>query len=78
MPTENLVPVMYTGISILDVRMGTILHLRRRLCRLRRRAPFTACKTALVHESELARNDPNPEALHRPMLCDSGLPSSVI
>ena len=33
---------------------------------------------ALVHESELARNDPNPEACHRPMAYDSGLPRSVI
>ena len=29
---------------------------------------------ALVHESELARNDPDPEASHRPMAYDAGLP----
>ena len=33
---------------------------------------------ALVHESELARNDPNPQFLHRPMPYDAGLPSPVI
>jgi hypothetical protein len=29
---------------------------------------------ALVHESEPARNDPNPEAPHRPTAYDAGLP----
>jgi len=29
---------------------------------------------ALVHESELARNDPNPQVCHRPMAYDTGLP----
>jgi hypothetical protein len=29
---------------------------------------------ALVHESELARNDPNPQAGHLPMAYDTGLP----
>ena len=33
---------------------------------------------ALVHESELARNDPHPEALHLPISYDSGPPRSVI
>ncbi len=33
---------------------------------------------ALVHDSELTVNDPNPEASHRPILYDSGRPSSVI
>ena len=33
---------------------------------------------ALVHESELARNDANPQVLHRPMAYESGLPRSVI
>ena len=33
---------------------------------------------ALVHESELARNDPNPQFLHRPMPYDTGLPRAVI
>jgi hypothetical protein len=35
-------------------------------------------RAALVHESELTRNDPNPEALQRPMLYDTGRPRSVI
>ena len=33
---------------------------------------------ALVHDSKLTVNDPNPEASHRPLLYDSGRPSSVI
>ena len=33
---------------------------------------------ALVHDSKLTVNDPNPEARHRPILYDSGRPSSVI
>ena len=41
---------------------------------------LTACDrfTALVHDSKLTVNDPNPEASHRPILYDSGRPSSVI
>ena len=34
--------------------------------------------TALLHESELARTDPDPQFLHRPMRYDIGLPSPVI
>ena len=34
--------------------------------------------TALVHDSKLTVNDPNPEARHRPILYDSGRPSSGI
>ena len=37
-----------------------------------------AALAALVHESELACNDPNPQALHLPIAYESGLPSSVI
>ena len=33
---------------------------------------------ALAHESELARIDPDPRLLHRPMRYDIGLPSPVI
>ena len=33
---------------------------------------------ALLHESELARTDPDPQFLHRPMRYDIGLPSPVI
>ena len=33
---------------------------------------------ALVHDSKLTVNDPNPEASHRPILYDSGRPSSGI
>ena len=35
-------------------------------------------RVALVHESELARNDPHPEAPHLPISYDSGPPRSVI
>ena len=33
---------------------------------------------ALLHESELARIDPDPRLLHRPMRYDIGLPSPVM
>ena len=33
---------------------------------------------ALLHESELARTDPDPQFLHQPMRYDFGLPSPVI
>ena len=33
---------------------------------------------ALLHESELARTDPDPQLLHRPMRYDIGRPSPVI
>ncbi len=33
---------------------------------------------ALVHESELARNDPTPPTFHLPVAYDAGLPSPVI
>ena len=35
-------------------------------------------RAALLHESELARTDPDPQFLHRPMRYDIGLPSPVI
>ena len=34
--------------------------------------------SALAHDSKLTVNDPHPEASHRPILYDSGRPSSVI
>ena len=34
--------------------------------------------SALLHESELARTDPDLPFLHRPMRYDIGLPSPVI
>ena len=51
---------------------GTILHEHWRV--EFRRHYFTA----LLHESELARTDPDPQFLHRPMRYDIGLPSPVI
>ena len=33
---------------------------------------------ALLHESELAHTDPDPQFFHRPMRYDIGLPSTVI
>ena len=33
---------------------------------------------ALLHESELAHTDPEPQFFHRPMRYDIGLPSPVI
>ena len=45
----------------------------------RRPTPRRCCiGRALVHDSKLTVNDPNPEASHRPILYDSGRPSSVI
>ena len=40
--------------------------------------PLFEVSTALLHESELARTDPDPQFLHRPMRYDIGLPSPVI
>ena len=37
-----------------------------------------AIRVALLHESELARIDPDPQCFHRPMRYDMGLPSPVI
>ena len=37
-----------------------------------------SARLALLHESELARTDPDPQFLHRPMRYDIGLPSPVI
>ena len=34
--------------------------------------------TALVHESELARNEPDSQVHHLPRAYDDGLPSSAI
>ena len=42
------------------------------------RRQYRASVAALVHDSKLTVNDPNPEASHRPILYDSGRPSSVI
>ena len=49
----------------------------RRKARLGKVASYER-RTALVHESELARNDPHPEAPHLPISYDSGPPRSVI
>ena len=38
----------------------------------------SAKKTALVHESELARNEPDSQVHHLPRAYDDGLPSSAI
>ena len=35
-------------------------------------------RAALLHESELARTDPGPQFLHRPMRYDIGRPITVI
>ena len=35
-------------------------------------------RTALVHESELARNEPDSQVHHLPRAYDDGLPSSAI
>ena len=43
-----------------------------------RRTDAQRRRLALVHDSKLTVNDPNPEASHRPILYDSGRPSSVI
>ena len=52
-----------------------------RICRVWGRARssvYARRHAALVHDSKLTVNDPNPEASHRPLLYDSGRPSSVI
>ena len=42
--------------------------------------PLASCtrSPALLHESELAHTDPDPQFFHRPMRYDIGLPSTVI
>ena len=44
------------------------------------RGPITRMdnSAALVHESELARNEPDSQVHHPPRAYDDGLPSSVI
>ena len=39
---------------------------------------YSKRSTALLHESELAHTDPEPQFFHRPMRYDIGLPSPVI
>ena len=46
--------------------------------RCRTESSRAALHGALLHESELARTDPDPQFLHRPMRYDIGLPSPVI
>ena len=41
------------------------------------RAATSKGQPALVHDSKLTVNDPNPEARHRPILYDSGRPSGA-
>ena len=53
--------------------MPAFSHAVGQILQRRRRRP-----EALVHESELARNDPHPEAPHLPISYDSGPPRSVI
>ena len=36
------------------------------------------CQAALLHESDVARNDPDPAVGHRPIAYDAGLPKSLI
>ena len=45
---------------------------------LRRMRSWWHRPRALLHESELARTDPGPQLLHRPMRYDIGRPSPVI
>ena len=40
--------------------------------------PGFTLKRALVHESELARNEPDSQVHHVPRAYDDGLPSSAI
>ena len=66
-------------IAILRAQGAGVRDIARRL----RRAPSTVSRelhrnAALLHESELARTDPDPQFLHRPMRYDIGLPSPVI
>ena len=54
------------------------LALRQQLAVLKQSVRRPRLSQALVHESELARNDPTPQVLHRPMPYDTGLPRAVI
>ena len=57
---------------------GLFVAFARRLPSEHLRLRSVGRRGALVHESELTRNDPNSEALQRPMLYDTGLPHAVI
>ena len=62
----------------LRMHPGRLDATRRRRATPRQRGVASRSPPALVHDSKLTVNDPNPEASHRPILCDSGGPSSVI
>ena len=71
--------------SAIVLRPSTILEFHRALRTRKYRWLFSPKRRrtgpqgpALVHESELARNDPHPEAPHLPISDDSGPPRSVI
>ena len=72
------------GIMRLDLSVPDYTTLSRRSQHLRRRLRSSVPPdeglhlVALLHESELARTDPDPQFLHRPMRYDIGLPSPVI
>ena len=41
-------------------------------------SPYLSLREALVHESEVARNEPDSQVHHLPRAYDDGLPSSAI
>ena len=59
-------------------RLGRPRSLGAGRSRSRRPHPSSASDKALVHESELARNEPDSQVHHLPRAYDDGLPSSAI
>ena len=66
------------GIRVARTRVLRVMRAHGLLSPHRWRQGDLQLHEALLHESELARTDPDPQFLHRPMRYDIGLPSPVI
>jgi len=64
---------LHAGDALLAMREGVYYAGQRDLA-----SRHPTRKPALVHESKLTRGRPNREVTHRPILYDSGRPTSVI
>ena len=83
--SQSLVPDLHRLNVPIVTRYATRCNMSRYTCSLvrlgghdRGSRQSTRHSGALVHDSKPTVNDPNPEASHRPILYDSGRPSSAI